>query len=380
MRVLHVLPSVAAVQGGPAHSTLAAIRAVAQADPDLHGTLLSTDYRLEPEWEAELRDRLPPTVDLVRFPFYGRHTAGFSPALVRWMHRHVRRFDVAVIRAQMHPLSTAAAWTARRRGVPYVLTPHGTLSHYTFAHRNTRPKRLYYRLAERPLIDAAAAVQCTTSNEARELAERGCRAPIRVVPHPFEPESRPASRAVPGRVLFLSRLDPMKGLDVLLPALAIVSTTVPQAHLLIAGTGAPAYEYHLRAEVQRLGLADRVTFVGFARGDAKRALLAEASVFALPSHRENFGIAVVEALAAGLPAVVSPGVDIGGDLAAAGAGTVAARTPEATAEAIAALLSRPEQARAMGAQGRTFVERAFAPEVVGRQLLHLYREAAGLPS
>lgn len=376
MRVLHVLSSVAAVQGGPARSTLAAIRAVHTADPSVTGTLLSTDYRLEPWWEAELRDKLPPAVGLERFPMYGRHTAAFSPGLVGWLRRHVRSYDVVVVRTQLHPLSTAAMWVARAAGVPYVLTPHGTLSTYTFEHRNAAPKRLYFRALDGPLARGAALVQCTTENEAAELVARDPRLTVRVVPHAFEPGPEPRPEPVPGRVVFLSRLDPMKGFNVLLPAMAAVRAARPEAHLVVAGTGTPEYEAHLRAEVARLGLDAAVTFAGFVGGEDKRRALAQAAVFALPSYRENFGIAVVEAMAAGVPVVVSPGVDIGGELARAGAGTVAERTPEAVAQAILALLADPAAARATGQRGRAFVEAAFTPAVVGRKLLDLYHQAA----
>jgi glycosyltransferase involved in cell wall biosynthesis len=158
--------------------------------------------------------------------------------------------------------------------------------------------------------------------------------------------------------------------------MARVQSRVPDAHLVLAGRGAPEYERHLRAEADRLGV--RATFAGFVEGPAKEALLAEAAVFALPSHRENFGIAVVEAMAAAVPVVVSPGVDLSGDIAAAGGGRVAARTPEAVADALVDLLSDPTAAAEAGRCGRAYVERAFAPAVVGRQLLHLYREASGL--
>ena len=380
MRLLHVLSSVAAVQGGPARSTLAAIRAVHAADPSVTGTLLSTDYRLEDWWGAELRAKLPDGVGLELARFYGRHTAAFSPGLVGWVRRHARDYDVVVVRTQLHPISTAAAWAARAAGVPYVLTPHGTLSDYTFDHRNALPKRLYYRLLDAPLARDAAAVQCTTEAEARQVRARTPGAEVEVVPHAFEPGAAPSPAPVPGRVGFLSRLDPMKGFDVLLPAMARVRAARPDAHLVVAGTGAPDYERHLRDEVERLGLTEAVEFVGFVDGEAKRSFFAQSAAFALPSFRENFGIAVVEAMSAGVPVVVSEGVDLGHEIEAAGAGTVAARTPGAVADALLAFLERPDHALEVGRRGRAYVEGAFAPAAVGRRLLDLYRRAAGAPA
>lgn len=380
MRVLHVITFLAAVRGGPSHSTLAAIGAHLGADDDARATLLATDYRMTASERERVRAALPAAVDLSLHPVFGRHTAAVSPALVRWMAQHVRGYDLVVVRTFMHPLMALAAHMARRARVPYVVTPHGTLSDYTFRHRLSGAKRLYYRAVGGPLVRGAAAVQCTSDTEARELTARDPAAPVRVVPHPFDVGPVPARTPVPGRVLFLSRLDPMKGLDVLLPAFARLRAARPDAHLVLAGSGVADYERGLRREAARLRIADAVSFAGFVQGAAKQALFAEASAFVLPSYRENFGIAVVEAMAAGVPVVVSPGVDIAARIAAAGAGLVAERTPEATADALARLLADADAAEAMGARGRRFVDDAFAPAAVGRQLTALYRDAAGTAS
>lgn len=382
MRVLHILPSVASVQGGPARSTCATIRAVHLADPGVGGTLLSTDHKLTADWRRWLEGQFPDNVDLRTFHFYGWHTLSFAPGLLGWLRHHVRTYDLVVVRTLLHPISTASAAIARRAGVPYVLTPHGTLSNYTFAHRNTRLKEIYYKHIETRTLAGSAGVQCTTQHEADELLERGCPARVVVIPHPFEGEQAAedfgasSSDRDPNLVLFLSRLDPMKGFDVLLPAFAQVRMQVPDARLVIAGSGNPGYERSLRQEVERLELTNAVTFVGFVDGEAKATLLRQAAVFVLPSLRENFGIAVVEAMAAGVPVVICREVDISKEVEAFSAGRVVQRTPGAFAEALVALLGDQSTARAMGARGHSLVQDAFAPEVVGPRLLAFYREAA----
>lgn len=373
MRVLHVITSIAAIQGGPSHSTVAAIAAHLGADPDACATLLSTDYRITEDDQARLSTALGPGVAVHLPALYGRHTAAYSPGLVRWLHRHRRDFDVMVLRTAMHPLMTTAAAIARRAGLPYVLTPHGTLSRYVFEHRLGGAKRAYWRAVESRMVAAAAAVQCTTAEEAAQVGALAPQARTVVIPHPFA--TPPLSDLAPDRdmVLCLARLDPVKGFDVLLPAFRRVVSARPSTRLVLAGSGAPAYEAHLRSQISAAGLATHVAFAGFVSGRAKADLLASASVFVLPSRKENFGLSVVEAMGAGRPVVISPEVNLAPEVVRAGAGLVVPREPVALASALLRLLDAPSDATSMGIKGAAYVRETLSPAAVGAQLATLYR-------
>jgi glycosyltransferase involved in cell wall biosynthesis len=137
------------------------------------------------------------------------------------------------------------------------------------------------------------------------------------------------------RLLFLSRLHPKKGLPLVLEALALArARSDVQLSLTVAGGGDGAYVGELRALAARLGVADLVYWTGHVEGAAKSALLAGADLFVLPSAQENFGIAVAEAMAAGLPVLVSHEVALSAEVREAGAGAVVPREPAAIADAI----------------------------------------------
>ncbi|MGE3906600.1 MAG: glycosyltransferase, partial [Reyranellaceae bacterium] len=176
----------------------------------------------------------------------------------------------------------------------------------------------------------------------------------------------------PRRILFLSRLHPKKGLDLLVPAFAAVRKRYGDARLVIAGPddGARAATDDL---VARHGLGDCVEFPGMLTGIAKDRAFAEAGLFVLPSYSENFGIAVAEAMAAGLPVVVSDQVNIHDAIAGTEAGLVVPCQTERLAQAMSALLADPDKGIEMGRNGTELVRTRYGWPAIGKQLVDVYR-------
>lgn len=383
MRVLMVLPSISSASGGPVRSTVATCRAVGSADPAVRFTLATTDAGLRPGWRDQVEAELPPNTEVRVFSAAGRNAFAISPGLLIWLCRRIRDHDLAILQALFNPVSSSAALIAGRQGVPYVVLPHGTLSRYTFTYRRTLLKRTYFRMVERRTLAGAAVVRFTNAVERDEAPAWGTPTPTAVIPHPYEPRfpvGAPREER-PGRILFLSRWHPVKGLPVLLDAFRLLVRQKPGARLILAGSGSPSYERRIRGTIARLGLDEAVSFPGFVEGEAKAELLQTSAVFVLPSLHENLGISAVEAMDAGLPVVLSRGVGIGPEVQAAGAGVVLAeRTPLALAGALARLLGDSELRRDMGRRGQELARAAFDPERIGIQLLHLYHAAARRPS
>ena len=177
-------------------------------------------------------------------------------------------------------------------------------------------------------------------------------------------------------VLFLSRLDPKKGLDLLLSSFADVRRRVPTASLVIAGDGAPDFLDRIKADAEMLGIAADVTWTGFLAGDDKGAALAAAEIFALPSYSENFGIAVAEAMAAGLPVVVSDQVAVHRDIAGAQAGLVIRCDVGDLTEALLRLLGDEALRTASGRCGKALVADKYSQAAVTRQVIDSYNRIA----
>src|SRR5262249_48351413 len=157
-------------------------------------------------------------------------------------------------------------------------------------------------------------------------------------------------------VLFLSRLDRKKGLELLLEAFARVRSSVDRSILVIAGEGNAGYSTSLRARADALNLNRDIVWAGFLSGDEKTAAFAAASVFVLPSFSENFGIAALEALAAGVPVILSDQVALSDEIRNADAGFVAPCEAGALAKKVITLLLEPELRRRFGANSRRLVQ------------------------
>jgi glycosyltransferase involved in cell wall biosynthesis len=303
----------------------------------------------------------------------------------RWIRARVRDYDVIHVHALFSYTSNAAVRQARLQRVPCVIRPLGVLNRWGMESRHPFLKRLSFRLIEQPNLRGAAAMHYTSRTEQVEAEQTGATASPEVIPLGIDvahfaslpgPEiflsrfPRAAGRTL---ILFLSRIDPKKGLDLLLPVFAQVRETNPDAILVVAGEGSEQFTDFLRGEAARLGVADEVIWTGFLSGSQKLSALAAAAVYVLPSYSENFGIALVEALAAGLPCVTTHAVGISEDISQWEAGLVVAPQVVPLAGAITLLL-RDAGLRARIADGaRRLATERFSSAAMGDALLGLYR-------
>ena len=383
MRVLHVIPSVSPVHGGPSKAIVIMEQALSTAG--IAVTTATTDDD-GPGRRLATHARPPRACPPARV--YARKWLDFykvAPGLVPWLWRHVRDFDVVHIHALFSFTSLAAGLMARGRGVPYVIRPLGTLAAYGMNQRRPWLKRLSLTLVEGPLLRRASAVHFTSQSELDEAASLGI--PLRsvVVPLAVE-EERPGDphdliREHPilahrRTVLFLSRLDPKKNVESLLQAIAALKALQGEPVLLMAGDGDPAHVASLKTLAASLGIDQSVIWLGHVEGARKAAVLAAADVFVLPSFSENFGLAAAEAMLAGLPCVLARGVAIAGDVQQAGAGLAVAPDPGSLARALVQVLGDEALRRDMGARARQFAERQYSTRAMAERLTALYRHLA----
>jgi len=178
--------------------------------------------------------------------------------------------------------------------------------------------------------------------------------------------------------LFMSRLHPKKNVQGLLRAWTQVVADRPDAQLWGAGDGDDDYVARLHDTVAQHDLGDSVSFLGFVSGDEKQRVFREAWAFALPSHQENFGVAVLEAVAAGLPVVISGAVQLRGFVEANDLGVVVDRSdPAAIAAGLQAVLTDESGRRRVGEEGPAAVQDTFSVGRVGEQLGALYEDVGG---
>ena len=267
---------------------------------------------------------------------HGRMGYSYSPALLPWLRAHGREFDRVIVNG-LWQYPSFAAWRAFAGGkVPYFVFPHGMLDPWfkrTFPLKHAK-KWLYWPWADyRVLRDAAAVI--FTSEEERILARTSFwlyRCTERVSPlgvaqpeaiGSFEDnEFLAAFPELRGRriLLFLGRLHPKKGCDLLVEAMGSLSQRHPDVSLVFAGPDQVGWGSELQARVKQLQITGPVVFPGMLEGRMKQGAFAAADAFVLPSHQENFGLSVVEALAAGVPVLISKCVNIWREIEQDGAG------------------------------------------------------------
>jgi glycosyltransferase involved in cell wall biosynthesis len=384
MKVLHVIPSLAARTGGPAVAAVEFARVASQNG--IESAILAT----EAAYPAGTREgRSVEDGELVEgaeevfvrlFPVRRPYRLARSPRLRDGLRRAVGGYDVVHIHSLYLDPQHAAAKAARRRGVPYVVSPHGALDPWLRERGRVR-KAVVGVMWQRRMLQRAAALHFTTGDEARLAADVAPDVPRMVVPlgidwKGFQELPPPMSFGAGPVVLSLGRIAAKKGLDLLIRAFALASRRFDSTRLVIAGPDDEGLQPELEALAKREGVGEQVVFPGMLHGYDKLAALAAADVWALASHTENFGIAVVEALAAGLPTLISPAVNLSGEIERAGAGLVSETKPEAFAGALAYLLEDEGRRRQYAQRGREFARRfdwdAVAPQIVG-----MYEKVAG---
>jgi glycosyltransferase involved in cell wall biosynthesis len=260
--------------------------------------------------------------------------------------RNVSSFDIVHIHAVYLWTGVAAARAAVRAGVPYVISPRGMLVPELIRGKSYIAKSAWLQLMERRGFGRASAIHFTSPLEGEDAKRVGLPLPAPVViPNGIDLESRPDVLRDDHTLLFLGRVNWKKGLDRMIELLP----SLPGVRFIVAGNDEEGLTPRLRALAEKLGVAERVDFVGPVYGDAKNELFASAALFVLPSRSENFGNAVLEALAMETPVVLSPEVGLAEEVVAAGAGITGL-------QGIAPLLPDRERRLAMGRAGRALVE------------------------
>jgi glycosyltransferase involved in cell wall biosynthesis len=376
VRVLHVTPSIQRSYGGPTESLIGYITASQAA-----GIEVSVAAPRCTDDEAQAFAARVGSATIRLFPSFGNGAFAVSPALLRWVGKESRSQDVVHVHGLFNTTSSLAARSCIRQQIPVAIRPFGTLSRYTFLHRRTTLKRTYLVLVERRNVEHASAIHFTTETERANAEWHGIQLGERshVIPPPAPAVTlRPrihARDASEPKVLFLGRIVPVKNIESLLDAWPFVLRVLPNARLNIAGSGDESYVRTLKERAGRLGVSGTVSFTGFADSRTKGELIDSASLFVLPSHHENFGIAVIEALAASLPVVISPQVQLAPFVEANRLGLVSETAPSALAAAIVRCVGDRELHEHVRTNGPAALAASFSPVRVGRLLLQMYHDA-----
>ncbi|HAL92553.1 MAG TPA: hypothetical protein DCM68_05960 [Verrucomicrobia bacterium] len=357
--------------GGPVSTGVALCKGLTQAGHDV--TVLATDVR--PQGHLNVPRGRP--VDVAGNPVVFVHgfrripLPFFAPAMMGAAKEMARDADIILASATMTYPQTVAFRIARFYGKPFLPILHNALSQGAWQTRGLFA-RAYMELIERPILRRSTAIVFTSEGEKASSAAHRLRPPAVVCPLCIDLDAhRPlpqtlglrARLSIPEEakvVLFVGRLTPWKGVDELIRGLAVLRKRYPETYLLIVGPDA-GHGLALQALAAQLGVADRVRFVGELRGDELKSAFQESDLFGFLSQFENFGAAIAEALAYGLPAIISRDIGDAARFQASGAVRVVSRNASDFAEAAGGFLADPAKMKSMSKSAREFARTSLSP-------------------
>ncbi|MEA5505777.1 hormogonium polysaccharide biosynthesis glycosyltransferase HpsP [Halotia wernerae UHCC 0503] len=388
MKILQIVPSISLIYGGPSQMVLGLASALAKEKVKV--TILTTDSNGD-SGQKPLDVPLNRSIkqdgyEIIYFRCAPFRRYKFSLDLLQWLKIHGREFDLAHIHALFSPISSAAATVCRQQKLPYILRPLGTLDPADLR-KKKQLKEFYVAILERHNLAGAAAIHFTSEQEAKiserfGVATQDLVIPLGVIPSLGDRNMGSVIRnqlAIPEDVplvLFMSRIDPKKGLNLLIPALEKLLAVGCNFHFVLAGTNPqdPDYEQKIKFQIDNSPLRSHTTITGFISGDLKASLLQAADLFVLPSYYENFGIAVAEAMVAGVPVVISDQVHIYQQVIDSNSGWVGATDIQALVELIKEALQNPQECQQRGLNAQNYALQHFSWDAIARQIIQAYQK------
>ncbi|OKH56219.1 glycosyl transferase family 1 [Calothrix sp. HK-06] len=385
MKILHVIPSVATVRGGPSQAVLEMVRAI--RDEGIDAEIVTTndngsdlldvplgqriEYQQVPVW---LFPRFSPNIHAVR-------EFAFSYELTVWLWQRMHQYDLIHIHAIFSYASTIAMTIARAKKIPYIVRPLGQLCEWSLQ-QSARKKQIYLKLIERANVNNCQFLHFTSLQEQKEATQLNLNCPSFIVPHglKFSPLIKDAKQHLRKKlnipsdepiILFLSRLHPKKGLDYLIPALGKFNYPF---HFVLAGNGSAEYQAEIESLLISHGIRERTHLVGFVKGKTKDLFMQGADLFALTSYSENFGVAVLEALSAGLPTLLTSGVALSSLVKEHKLGYVTEQDVLAIHDALEEFFNHPNTAESMGERARKLILEEYTWKHNSTRLIEIYQQ------
>ncbi len=386
MKILQIVPSISLIYGGPSQMVLGLAPALFKHGAEV--TILTTDSNGDTgQKPLDVPLQQPVKQDgyeIIYFRCSPFRRYKFSLDLLKWLNQHAHEYDVAHLHALFSPVISAAAAICRQKKLPYILRPLGTLDPADLRKKKFL-KKIYAAALERANIAGASALHFTSNQEAKVSERFGVKTRDIILPNGVTPSVSSSEENIRSKyqipenvpiILFMSRIDPKKGLDLLIPALEIIQTQGLDFHFILAGANPqdPSYEASIRTKIENSALHPHTTITGFVTGTSKSTLLQASDIFVLPSYYENFGIAVAEAMVAGKPVVISDQVHIWHDIYNSQSGWVCKTEVDSLTSSLCEALQNPEECKNRGINARNYALNNYSWDAIGRQMVEIYKQ------
>lgn len=382
MRILYVSPYLGAAYGGTSRVVTELARSTGSLDLQIDiattnaNDLETLGVRIN-SWISKKNHRIQ------YFNTWHKRDLVISTSLAWWLMNNIKNYDLVHTHTLFSPLISFAHRLCQFHQVPYIVTPHGMFDPWALSYKAWK-KRFYYERFEKKLLDRASAIQVLSTSEQSQITKLSFKKTV-LVPngiHRREFETLPDPTLFYQHfphletkkiILFLGRIDPKKGLDLLAPAFSKAYSAYPNIHLAIAGPDSTNFTPTVQCYFKDVGCLEAVTFTGMLSGTLKYAALAAADLYVSPSYSEGFSMSVLEGMAAKLPCIITENCNFP-EAQQAKAACVVPASSQAIGEALVTYLENPERAARMASLAQNFVFQNYTWQESANKLTNAYRE------
>ncbi len=388
MKILHIASSYwpAFEFGGPIQSVHLLNKFLAKQGIEI--TVFTTNAGLENKKNLLFGRHNLEGIEVVYFPYIGTKNFNYSPELKKALKKEIENFDLVHITGVWNYPIFAAASCAKKHKKPYMVSPRGTLYKETFFGGSVLSKikkSIYWPLVAKKIIKNSESLHFTTQDEAEKTIEfLNLKNNYFIVPNGLDlgqflkdlpQKGYFKSKYLPlgnDYILILGRLSWKKGFDILVPAFAEILKEYPNLYLAIVGPDEKNYQKTIKKLIQKNNIKDRVIFTGLLKGKEKLGAYLDAKAFVLPSYSENFGMVALEAMACGLPTIISNQVGIYKEVEKHQAGLIARTNPKSISWALLNVLKNPKLASSLSENGKNLVKQVYDIKEVAKNMAKEY--------
>lgn len=379
LRCGHVVASINEKIGGPALSVTRLTQELADQEITCH--LFTLNY-------ADLgKQQIPQNVQLHSFPapLMTRFFRGYSPPLAKELDSFAANLDLIHNHGLWMQPNLYSRLSANRHKVPLIISPRGMLEAWSIQRARWK-KKIAWQSYEKANLTSAHLFHATSEAEVQSIRALGFKQPIALLPNGVDLPSLDIDKPYLRKrleerfpqlqerrwLLFLSRVHPKKGLPLLIQCWSKLARSFPDWHLVIAGPDLDGHQANLQTQIHQLQLQDHVTFTGMLTGEDKAAAFANSELFVLPSHSENFGIAIAEALSYQVPVITTHGTPWQ-ELSTHSCGWWIENSEPILLESLRQGLNLSNTKRVvMGEEGRRLVEEKYSWKTIAQKTCQVY--------
>ena len=385
LKLLIVAPSLGPVYGGTSKCIVELAQALGSQgiQVDIVSTNANGETRLNVATHTWIEESTHRTL---YFPYVGIGDYKLSWSLTKWLLSHIKDYDLVQTNAIFSLPNLPAYWSCAFSNTPYVIAPHGMLEPWALSYKSWK-KKAYYQLFEKAALKRATSLQMLSPTEATQIKPLKIKTPIVIAPNgvhrqdfdiPVDPEifysAFPETRDKT-LILFLGRIDPKKGLDLLAKAFGQLLIEFPTVHLVVAGPDNTNFLPTVKEYFSTEDCLEAVTFAGMLTGRLKYAALSTADIYTAPSYSEGFSVSILEGMAMGLPCIITTGCNFP-EAATAKAAYVVECDANELLLAFRRAVKDPKASISLGTSARQFILENYTWDKIAIKLSKTYHSIA----